>query len=106
MAEQNPNSDEHLYSPEEMQDWLKVEIRQIRLASARRIAEASNFVEAYASGDLQRTDANQRLAEYEEKWGEVAKDLEVASEIHDQAVNAIYRLNRGRTGKMGGRGSQ
>src|ERR1700733_6484292 len=101
MAEQAPNDDESLYSPNEMQEWLRLEIKQIRMASARRITEASSLVEAYASGNLNRRDANQRLAEYEEKWGEVTKDLEVASEIHDEAVNAIYRLSRGRSRKTG-----
>jgi hypothetical protein len=106
VAEQTPNDDENLYSPDEMKEWLRLEIRQIRLASARRIEEASSLVEAYASGDLNRLDANERLGEYEEKWGEVAKDLEVASELHEQAVNAIYRLNRSHTRNKGGKTSR
>lgn len=89
-----PHADDEMYSPDEMRDWLKVEIAAVRMTSVRRIKQARAIVEEYAAGVLSRADANRRLNEHESKWGEVAQDTEIAAEVHDAAVSKVYRLTR------------
>jgi hypothetical protein len=101
MTEQVDSADENQFSPQEMRRWLEIEIKQIELASRRRIEEASTIVNDYEAGRLTRTEANRRLEDHEAQWGEVAEDLAIASEIHDEAVNTVYDFKHRSTSRRG-----
>ena len=88
-----PADDETLFSPEEMRrGWLKVEIKQVRLAAERRIKEATAIVDDYAAGKFNREAANRLIDQHEAKWGPAAKDPTIAGEIHNDAVDRVFRL--------------
>lgn len=85
--------DDTLFSPEEMKrGWLRVEMSQVRLAAERRIKEATAIVDGYAAGKYTREQANILIDQHEAKWGAAAKDPAIAGEIHDEALNRVFRL--------------
>jgi hypothetical protein len=70
----------------EMQGWLKEEIRDIEKARELRIKEATDFVDAYASGKLSQAEAMERLFKYDRRWGEALFGTSAAEGMTDEAI--------------------
>ena len=101
MAEEPGDEEDTRFSPRDMKLWLKVEISAARLAAERRIQEAKSLVDDYASGRLNREEADRRLQEHEERWGNGANDSTLGWKIRDQASDKVLgrRLATRSTGK-------
>jgi len=88
----DPSNDDALLSPEDMRYWLKLEIQSARLATRRRISEASALVEDYAAGKLTRDKANERLEAHTLRWGLGARNPDVSLQYEiDEARDEIHR---------------
>ncbi len=55
--------------PKGMQGWLEREITDVMKAAELRIKDATQFVNAYARGELSTDEAAHRCYEYETRWG-------------------------------------
>lgn len=88
---------------EEMSEWLKDEISDIRRAAELRIKDATDFVTAYAGG-ISRKKAEDLFFAYTQRWGDVIPGVGYPPEdMSDEQIletldeNRIKR--RGRTGR-------
>jgi len=64
------NDDSGFPSPQEMNAWLQREIKDTTKAAELRIKDAASFVTAYASGEINQGEAEQRLHEFSKRWGD------------------------------------
>jgi len=80
---------QHL-SPDQMKDWLLQEIRDVSKASELRITDALSFVTAYALGTLTPEQAEERLLQYDRRWGDALPGAHAfASSTDNDIVEAI-----------------
>jgi len=63
-------SDEDILTPVELRQWLQREVRDVMKASELRIKDATDFVTAYATGELTPEVAMERLNQYDNRWRE------------------------------------
>jgi hypothetical protein len=75
----------YLLRPDEMAEWLDLEIDGVTKATELRIKDATDFVTAYALGKLTPEQANERHDTYMRRWGEepipgVATDPSMSNE--------------------------
>lgn len=89
MAQNSRDDDDTTLTPRDMKLWLRIEMKSARLAAERRIHEAKTFVDDYAAGHIDSDEANGRLQEHEQKWGNGAADSVLGSEIRDQASREV-----------------
>jgi hypothetical protein len=66
MAESEDNN----LTPQEMQEWLQQELRDLTKAFELRVRDAADFVTAYALGNITVEQAMGRLSKYEDRWGD------------------------------------
>lgn len=105
MADEEPIFNATL-SPQEMQGWLRDEIRDSAKAHELRAKEATEFVTAYASGKISAEEAEERLYQYDKRWGEALYGATASPGVSDEAiVRAIDKARETafgrRTGKFG-----
>jgi hypothetical protein len=86
-------------SPEEMQGWLKEEIRDSSKAHELRIKEATDFVSAYASGTISAEEAAERLLRYDRRWGEALYGATASPGLSDKAI--LSAIDRARETALG-----
>jgi hypothetical protein len=86
-------------SPEEMQGWLKEEIRDLAKAHELRIKEATDFVTAYASGKISPEEATERLLRYDRRWGEALYGATASTDLSDEAI--LSAIDRARETALG-----
>jgi hypothetical protein len=85
MADEEPIFKETL-SPQEMQGWLREEIRDSAKAHELRVKEATEFVTAYASGKISAEEAADRLHQYDKRWGEALYGATASPGVSDEAI--------------------
>lgn len=68
MAQGSNNDD--LPTVDDMQSWLRREIAELAKATELRLADATDFVTAYAAGRLTAQQAEDRLLRYQDRWGD------------------------------------
>lgn len=86
--------------PPGMQRWLEREISDIRKAAELRIKEATEFVDAYARGELSVNDAAHCSYEYENRWGEVLPGGFHCQGLSDQQILATIDETRVKQGLL------
>jgi hypothetical protein len=103
-------------SVQEMQGWLRDEIRDSAKAHELRTKDATQLVEEYAAGKLTPEEATQRVTAYDRRWGGEAlfgtaardgvTDEQIVAEIDRARAVSLdpegfrrANLQRGRTGK-------
>jgi hypothetical protein len=64
------NSDEDQVTPADLAAWLQQEIKELTKATELRLAEATDFVTAFAAGRITSDEAQARLLRYQDRWGE------------------------------------
>jgi hypothetical protein len=64
------NSDEDELTPADLTSWLRQEIAELSKATELRLAEATDFVTAFAAGQITSDEAQSRLLRYQDRWGE------------------------------------
>jgi hypothetical protein len=62
--------DGETYSPQDLRDWLRQEIRDLTKATELRLKDATDFVTAYAVGEIDAEEAARRLNRYQSRWGD------------------------------------
>jgi hypothetical protein len=71
MADRGPPIDPDTMSVQELQGWLREEVRDSAKAHELRTKEATQFVEDYAAGKITGEEAMNRLYAYDLRWGDV-----------------------------------
>jgi len=71
VAERDAQNTSDTLSVQEMQGWLREEVRDSAKAHELRTKEATQFVEDYAAGRLTGEQAMDRLYAYDLRWGDV-----------------------------------
>lgn len=91
--QENDDAATDMLTPSEMRGWLKSEIADAAKAFDLRLREASDLVVSYALGELTPTQARQRLAAYDERWGEALAGASAVADAADHAIiTAIDRV--------------
>jgi hypothetical protein len=85
------DSDDDLTS-DDLIVWLKQEVFTITKAAQLRIQDASDFVTAFLAGKLTLNEVNQRLSQYETRWGEPIPGGTAHEGMSDEEI--IARLDR------------
>src|ERR1035438_3550884 len=57
-------------TPQDMRAWLQQEVRDLTKAFELRLKDATDFVTAYAVGELTPREAKERLGRYQYRWGD------------------------------------
>jgi hypothetical protein len=57
-------------SPEDMRGWLQQELRDLLKATELRIQDATDFVTAYAAGNISEEQMRERRSVYLDRWGD------------------------------------
>jgi hypothetical protein len=71
---------------EEMQGWLREELRDSAKALELRTKEATEFVTAYAEGKLTSDQAMDRLVKYDRRWGEALPGTSAFPQFSDEEI--------------------
>jgi hypothetical protein len=113
MADRDGSNIPDILSVDDMQGWLREEVRDSVKAHELRTKEATQFVEDYASGKITGEDAMNRLIAYDRRWGDALPGAIAAPGISDEEIlRAIdetrekqHKLFVSRTGAFGTRAS-
>ena len=62
--------DDSSLTPEDMRGWLKQEVRDLLKAMELRIQDATEFVTAYAVGEISEQEVRNRHSIYQYRWGD------------------------------------
>ena len=98
MTEDRSKAQLDIFSVEDMQGWLKEELRDVEKARELRVKDLTGFVDAYAAGKLTPEEATQRMVQYDRRWGEAlpgtgafpgATDEDILQRI-DQSRDEMY----------------
>jgi ribulose kinase len=84
-----------ILSPAEMREWLQREVTHVMKEAELRIADAADFVTAYATGKLSPQEASERMKRYDNRWGE-ATLLGIMSEQGMTNEEILRRLDEDR----------
>ena len=92
----DPREDEgaQTLSVRDMQNWLLEQTRDSAKAHELRIKEAAEFVNQYAAGKLTTEQMEQRLLQYDLRWGEPLPGTSAAPGISD--VEILERMDSSR----------
>lgn len=94
MAERGWDAAEIL-SVQEMQGWLREEVRDSAKAHELRTKEATQFVEEYATGKLTGEQAMDGLYAYDLRWGDVLPGTTAAPGKSDEQILSEIDETRG-----------
>jgi hypothetical protein len=86
MAKRDRGDASDALSVQEMQGWLREEVRDSAKAHELRTKEATQFVEEYATGKLTGEQAMERLVAYDTRWGDVLPDATAAPGVSDEEI--------------------
>lgn len=109
MADDEAPAHTNTLSVQDLQGWLKEEIRDCDKAHELRVKEATEFVTAYAAGKLSPSEAMQRLLQYDRRWGEALYGATASPGISDEQIlkaidlacdEALYPEKRSHTGRL------
>jgi len=90
------DSDDDYLSANDMRSWLRQELRDIAKASELRTREATEFVTAYALGEMTAKEADDRHTQYHRRWGEALPGICVTDTVTDEKIlAAIDEARRG-----------
>lgn len=71
------STDKDHLKPEDLKRWLRQEVRDLTRVMEVRIVEATDFVAAYASGEITADEAMNRLSRYASRWGDAIPGIHV-----------------------------
>jgi hypothetical protein len=86
MAEDTSPKFSDVLSVQEMQGWLKDEVRDSAKAHELRTKEATEFVTAYSEGKLTPAEAMDRLVQYDRRWGEALFGTSAFPNLSDEEL--------------------
>ena len=83
-------------TPDQMRNWLRQEIADLSKAMELRIRDATDFVTAYAVGEITAKEAAARLDGYLDRWGD---DTIPGVKVTDRMTNEeiIQRSDKARS---------
>jgi hypothetical protein len=70
MADTPPPDDHENPTPREMREWLAQEVRDVIKGMELRIKDATDFVTAYAVGEIDAKELERRQRIYTNRWGD------------------------------------
>lgn len=73
-------------SPQEMQDWLRQELKDLAKSVELRTTQAASFVIEYAMGKLTAEEADNHLQDYRNHWPEPLPGSNVGVEMTDSEI--------------------
>ncbi len=79
-------SDEDVYTPAELRQWLEREVRDVMKAAELRMKDASDFVTAYAVGEISDKEAAERMARYNNRWRESILGVTVEEGMSNEEI--------------------
>ena len=79
-------TDDDLYTPKEMRQWLEREVRDVMKAAELRIKDATDFVTAYAVGEISAKEAAERMARYDDRWRESILGVTIEEGMSNQEI--------------------
>jgi len=71
---------------EGMRGWLEREKADVAKATELRIAEATNFVEAFARKEISQDELENRTYEYSRRWGEALPGVGRSRSLSDEEI--------------------
>lgn len=64
------NEERDYPSPDDLLDWLRLEVMNVAKAAELRVNEATDIVTAYAKGKIKPQEATRRWHSYSHRWGD------------------------------------
>ena len=81
-------------TPEDMQQWLEQELRDLTKALELRVQDATELVTAYAVGKLTPREATARFLRYSARWGDAILGVRVESGLtNDEILRRLDEKN-------------
>jgi hypothetical protein len=77
-----------------MLDWLRLEVAKIVKEADMRTREATEFVTAYAIGEINAREANSRLDAYNMQWGDALKGISLQPNMTDEEVKKAIQKEK------------
>ena len=88
MATDDPPEQPDYLSPKDMRNWLGREIKDATKALELRVREVTDFVTAYAQGELTPEEADERHSRYYHRWGESLPGVAASETLTDGEILA------------------
>jgi hypothetical protein len=79
-------SDDDSLTPRDMRQWLQQEVLGVMKAAELRVKDATDFVTAYAVGEITPEQAMERLDRYQSRWQEPIPGVAVAEGMSDEKI--------------------
>jgi hypothetical protein len=108
-------SDDDVMSPDDMLEWLALEVRRTTKAFELQVRDATDFATSYARGKIDADVAMKKWMRYHERWGgsplgglltpEHMSDSEIL-EVVDRKIPAEYRDVSSRATQKSTRGTE
>lgn len=95
MPSDKPDESAHL-SPQEMREWLSQEVKDATKALELRLKEATDFVTAYALGEISAAKAAESHWKYDQRWGEALLGATAAKGATDEQILAAIDRAHGK----------
>jgi hypothetical protein len=90
------DNDDKTITPADMRQWLGREIAHVMKEAELRVRDATEFVTAYASGEIAEKELSERMNRYDARWGETTLQAAMAGEqMGDEEI--LRRLDAERT---------
>jgi hypothetical protein len=84
----NSSSQSDFLTPDEVQKWLQQELADLAKAAELRTKEATDLAKAYAAGKISPQEAEERLWNYDQRWGEALSGTHVSKGATDEQILA------------------
>lgn len=75
-------------SPNDLLDWLRVEVKDVTRGAVLRVSEATDLVTAYAQGKIEADEATKRWHSYNHRWGDAIYGVASSEGKTDQEIYA------------------
>jgi hypothetical protein len=86
MADRQSQTANDFLTPQEMQQWLNQELRDVAKSTELRTTQAAHFVTDYAMGKITPEQADNQLQDYRNRWPEALPGANVGVEKSDAEI--------------------
>jgi hypothetical protein len=94
MSKEDGAAEPGYLSPQDMRSWMRQEIRDAAKAYELRVRDLTEFVTAYALGEITAQQADERNWQYHVRWGEALPGICATDSVTDEQILAAVDETR------------